>query len=194
MIAILNQHWFMDLMIFNYICILRVWSILQKSFAAGSSFQPAWIAICWWFLLKLISCLFPNLLCPEKKVLWYQLWDRKKLCRHFALMNTEAFSRNVGKVFWSQSWYQRTLFSICAGANWGATTSVKPFKLPSNFHSQQALWMPYHYMPQSLTTSGDSLLENPPAWHSFLTWRWSFLNLCKAFGFFPHEPLLSNLC
>jgi len=33
-------------------------------------------------------------------------------------MKTEVFSRNIGKVFWSQSWYQRTLFSIYAGANW----------------------------------------------------------------------------
>jgi len=28
--------------------------------------------------------------------------------------STEAFSRNVGKVFLSQSWYQRTLFPRCA--------------------------------------------------------------------------------
>jgi len=35
-------------------------------------------------------------------------------------MKTEAFTRNVGKVFRSQSWYQRTLFSVNAGE---ATTS-----------------------------------------------------------------------
>jgi len=38
----------------------------------------------------------------------------------FALMKTEAFSRTSAR---SQSWYQRTLFSIYAGANWEATTS-----------------------------------------------------------------------
>jgi len=30
---------------------------------------------------------------------------------------------NIGKVFQSQSWYQRTLFSVYAGANWEATIS-----------------------------------------------------------------------
>jgi len=37
-------------------------------------------------------------------------------------MKIEAFSWNAGKVFRSQSWYQRTLFSVYAGANWEATT------------------------------------------------------------------------
>ena len=56
---------------------------------------------------------------------WYQLWDRKTLLfqanasvfirapwrrlKTSTLMKTD---RNIGKVFQSQSWYQRTLFSI----------------------------------------------------------------------------------
>jgi len=41
----------------------------------------------------------------------------------FTLTKTEALNQNIGKVFQSQSWYQRTLFSVYAGANREATTS-----------------------------------------------------------------------
>ena len=33
----------------------------------------------------------------------------------FALLKTEAFSRNVSKVFQYQSWYQRTVFLFTVG-------------------------------------------------------------------------------
>ena len=56
----------------------------------------------------------------------------------FVPMKIEAFSRNIGKVFQSLSWYQRTLFSVYAGANWEATTpklkyyiSTAPYLRPS---------------------------------------------------------------
>ena len=65
-------------------------------------------------------------------------WERKfsdtnfeigKPCWHFDWMlqsssgqKTKAFSQNVCTVFWSQSWYQRTLLSISAGANREAIT------------------------------------------------------------------------
>ena len=60
---------------------------------------------------------------------WYQLWDQKTLptflanasvfIRALGWRKTEAFSRNVGKVFQSQSWYQRTLFSFtCTYCDW----------------------------------------------------------------------------
>ena len=39
-------------------------------------------------------------------------------------IRAKAFSQNVGKVFRSQGWYQRILFSVYAGANWEATTSI----------------------------------------------------------------------
>ena len=48
----------------------------------------------------------------------------------FALMKTEAFSRNVSKVFQSQSWYQRTLFSI----NIPRTCTKKLKKSRRNLH------------------------------------------------------------
>jgi len=35
----------------------------------------------------------------------------------FIRVKIEAFSQNVGKVFQSQIWYQRTLFSVYAGTN-----------------------------------------------------------------------------
>jgi len=60
-----------------------------------------------------------SLLAPDRRVLWYQLWDRKPcwcfdwmLQSSFALIKTEAFCWNVGKAFRSQSWYQRTAFSL----------------------------------------------------------------------------------
>jgi len=40
----------------------------------------------------------------------------------FTMMMTEAFSWNIGKVFWAEVGI-RELFSIYAGANWEATTS-----------------------------------------------------------------------
>ena len=65
-------------------------------------------------------------------------WERKfsdtnfeigKPCWHFDWMlqsssgqKTKAFSQNVCTVFWSQSWYQRTLLSISAGDNREAIT------------------------------------------------------------------------
>ena len=49
----------------------------------------------------------------EKRLLWYQLLDQKILPM-FQLDASVFFgvSRNIGKVFQSQSWYQRNLFSV----------------------------------------------------------------------------------
>jgi len=57
-----------------------------------------------------------------KRVLWYQLWDLKKLCWSFdwmlqpssgCLLMAEAFNRNVGEVFSNlKVGYQRSLFSV----------------------------------------------------------------------------------
>ena len=63
-------------------------------------------------------------------ILWYHVWGRKAIdwmlqssSGTFSLMKIKAFSQNVSTVSQSQSWYQRTLFFVYAGANWEATTS-----------------------------------------------------------------------
>ena len=109
-------------------------------------------------------------LLTEKRVLWYQLWDRTTL-RHFDWMlqspsgwkKSKAFSANVGKVFQSQSCNQRTLFSIYAGANWEATTSSTAILQP--------LWSISHRMlfPRQNSSSEKPLPQNVAATNESLS-------------------------
>ena len=59
-----------------------------------------------------------------KRVIWYQLWDQKTLLTF--RLNALPWWRLKHWVKISKNRYQRTLFSVNAGANWEATTSSKP--------------------------------------------------------------------
>ena len=50
-------------------------------------------------------------------------FETRKSCQCFDWMLQSSSGWNIGKVFQSQSWYQRTLFSVYAGAIWEATIS-----------------------------------------------------------------------
>ena len=50
---------------------------------------------------------------------------------NLALMKTEAFSQNVGKVFQSQSWYPRTLFSVYWIQLWQGHDYITAHPIPS---------------------------------------------------------------
>ena len=122
----------------------------------------------------------------EKRVLRYQLWDQTQcfdcmlqVSRGFptcsvlwaewewqglALMKTETFSRNICKVFWSQSWYQRTLFSFYAEANWKANTSIES---NGKFYAHRPIVISFHHISSyNLVVTGPKTEKRVP-WYNF---------------------------
>ena len=122
----------------------------------------------------------------EKRVLRYQLWDQTQCfdcmlqvsrgfptCsvlwaewagQGFALMKTETFSRNICKVFWSQSWYQRTLFSFYAEANWKANTSIES---NGKFYAHRPIVISFHHISSYNLVVTRPKTEKRVPWYNF---------------------------